>query len=161
VIDKATRGNSRSARHAGKLTEQPFRVKKRAASPLIPPRTAIATSIGTLLFLFLGVATCMRIMLAFTTDFDAQLATFLGFIAGGSVAMYVALNWRTRSNAITLAASLAPLATFIAITHFLVGNHGVVFLVTTFTYGFATIAMLMPAIHVFDVATGGATAREE
>ncbi|HEY3395786.1 MAG TPA: ABC transporter permease subunit, partial [Lacipirellulaceae bacterium] len=92
-------------------------------------RTAIATSIGTLLFLFLGVATCMRIMLAFTTDFDAQLAAFLGFIAGGSVAMYVALNWRTRSNAITLAASLAPLATFIAITSFLVGNHGVVFLV--------------------------------
>ena len=28
-------------------------------------RTAIATSIGTLLFLFLGVATCMRMMLAF------------------------------------------------------------------------------------------------
>jgi ABC-type transport system involved in multi-copper enzyme maturation permease subunit len=124
-------------------------------------RTAIATSIGTLLFLFLGVATCMRIMLAFTTDFDAQLAAFLGFIAGGSVAMYVALNWRTRSNAITVAASLAPLATFIAITSFLLRNHGVVFLVTTFTYGFATIAMLMPAIHVFDVATGGAAAHEE
>jgi ABC-type transport system involved in multi-copper enzyme maturation permease subunit len=124
-------------------------------------RTAIATSIGTLLFLFLGVATCMRIMLAFTTDFDAQLAAFLGFIAGGSVAMYVALNWRARSNAITMAASIAPMATFIAITSFLLGNYGVVFLVTTFTYGFATIAMLMPAIHVFDVATGGATAREE
>jgi hypothetical protein len=124
-------------------------------------RIAIATSIGTLLFLFLGVATCMRIMLAFTTDFDAQLAAFLGFIAGGSVAMYVALNWRTRSNAITMAASIAPMATFIAITSFLLGNYGVVFLVTTLTYGFATIAMLMPAIHVFDVATGGATAREE
>jgi ABC-type transport system involved in multi-copper enzyme maturation permease subunit len=124
-------------------------------------RTAIATSIGTLLFLFLGVATCMRIMLAFTTDFDAQLAAFLGFIAGGSVAMYVALNWRTRSNAITLASSLAPLMTFIAITSFLLKNYGVVFVVTTATYGFATFAMLMPAIHVFDVATGGASTREE
>jgi hypothetical protein len=123
-------------------------------------RTAIATSIGTLLFLFLGVATCMRIMLAFTTDFDAQLAAFSGFIAGGSVAMYVALNWHTRSNAITLA-SLAPFATFFAITSFLLGHYGVVFLVTAVTYGFATFAMLMPAIHVFDVATGGATAPEE
>ena len=33
-------------------------------------RTAIATSIGTLLFLFLGVATCMRIMLAFSNSFE-------------------------------------------------------------------------------------------
>ena len=124
-------------------------------------RTAIATSIGTLLSLFLGVATCMRIMLAFTTDFDAQLAAFLGFIAGGSVAMYVALNWRAHSNAITLASWLAPLMTFIAITSFLLKNYGVVFVVTTATYGFATFAMLMPAIHVFDVATGGASTREE
>jgi ABC-type transport system involved in multi-copper enzyme maturation permease subunit len=123
-------------------------------------RTAIATSIGTLLFLFLGVATCMRIMLAFTTDFDAQLAAFSGFIAGGSVAMYVALNWHTRSNAITLA-SLAPFATFFAITSFLLGHYGVVFLVTTVTYGFATFAMLMPAIHVFDVATSTAATTEE
>ena len=48
-------------------------------------RTAIATSIGTLLFLFLGVATCMRIMLAFSNSFDYQFTTFLGFIAGGSL----------------------------------------------------------------------------
>ena len=55
-------------------------------------RTAIATSIGTLLFLFLGVATCMRIMLAFSNSFDYQFTTFLGFIAGGSVGLYVALE---------------------------------------------------------------------
>jgi hypothetical protein len=30
-----------------------------------------------------------------------------------------------------------------------------------FTYGFATGAMLVPAIYVFDVATGRTTAREE
>jgi ABC-type transport system involved in multi-copper enzyme maturation permease subunit len=124
-------------------------------------RTAIATSIGTLLFLFLGVATCMRIMLAFTTDFAAQLAAFFGFIAGGSVALYVALNWRTRSNAITAASWAAPFATFFAITSYLLGNYGVVFLVTTLTYGFAAYAMLVPAIHVFDVAMGGASAQEE
>ena len=46
-------------------------------------RTAIATSIGTLLFLFLGVATCMRMMLAFSNSFEYQLTSFLGFIAGG------------------------------------------------------------------------------
>ena len=65
-------------------------------------RTAIATSIGTMLFLFLGVATCMRIMLAFSSSFDYQFTTFLGFIAGGSIGLYVALNWRLRSSALTI-----------------------------------------------------------
>jgi ABC-type transport system involved in multi-copper enzyme maturation permease subunit len=124
-------------------------------------RTAIATSIGTILFLFLGIATCMRIMLAFSSSFDYQFTTFLGFIAGGSVGLYVALNWRLRSNALTIVALAAPLLTFVAITSFLVGNFGAVFLLTAFTYGFATLAMLVPAIYVFDVATGRTTAREE
>jgi hypothetical protein len=122
-------------------------------------RTAIATSIGTLLFLFLGVATCMRIMLAFSNSFDYQFTTFLGFIAGGSIGLYAALNWRVRSNALTLVACIAPLATIIAITSYLVGNFGAVFLLTVATYGFATWAMLVPAIYVFDVATGRTTAR--
>jgi hypothetical protein len=124
-------------------------------------RTAIAMSIGTLLFLFLGVATCMRIMLAFNNSFDYQFTTFLGFIAGGSVGLHVALNWRIGSNALTAVALSAPLATVVAITSFLVGNYGAVFLLTVCTYGFATWAMLVPAIYVFDVATGRTAAREE
>ncbi|HEX3598624.1 MAG TPA: hypothetical protein VHU84_00700 [Lacipirellulaceae bacterium] len=124
-------------------------------------RTAIATSIGTILFLFLGVATCMRIMLAFSNSFEYQFTTFLGYIAGGSVGLHVALNWRIRSNALTLVAALAPFATIFAITSFLTGTYGAVFLVAVLTYGFATWAMLVPAIDVFDVATNRATAREE
>jgi hypothetical protein len=116
-------------------------------------RTAIATSIGTVLFLFLGVATCMRIMLAFSNSFENQFTTFLGFIAGGSVGLYVALNWRLNSPALSIVAGAAPFATFTAITSFLIGNFGAVFLLTVLTYGFATWAMLVPAIDVFDVAT--------
>ncbi len=123
-------------------------------------RTAISTSIGTLLFLFLGVATCMRIMLAFNS-FENQFTTFLAFIAGGSIGLYVALNWRVQSNALTVVAGTAPFATIFAITSFLVGNYGAVFLVVVCTYGFATWAMLVPALYVFDVATGRTTAREE
>lgn len=124
-------------------------------------RTAIAMSIGTVLFLFLGVATCMRIMLAFNNSFDYQLTTFLGFIAGGSVGLHVALNWRVGSNALTAVALSLPLATVVAITSFLIGQYGTVFLLTAGAYGFATCAMLVPAIYVFDVATGRITAREE
>jgi len=124
-------------------------------------RTAIATSIGTLLFLFLGVATCMRIMLAFSNSFEYQFGAFLGFIAGGSIAMYVALGWRNPSSALGWASALTPFVTFFIITSFLLGNFGTVFLLTVCTYGFATAAMLVPAIYVFDVATGRTTAREE
>ena len=124
-------------------------------------RAAIAMSIGTLLFLFLGVGTCMRIMLAFSNSFENQLGTFLGFIAGGSAGLYVALNWHLGSNALMVVALTAPLATVFAITSFLIGNYGTVFLVTVCTYGFATCAMLVPAVYVFDVATGRTTAREE
>lgn len=124
-------------------------------------RAAIATSLGTLLFLFLGVATCMRIMLAFSDSFDRQFAAFLGFIAGGSLAMYVVLGWRNPSGAIILTSLVTPISTFVLMTSFLLGNLGTVFLLTTLTYGFATWAMLVPAIYVFDVATSRAGARDE
>ncbi|MCI0333292.1 MAG: ABC transporter permease subunit [Planctomycetes bacterium] len=124
-------------------------------------RTAIATSIGTLLFLFLGIATCMRIMLAFTDTFEYQFGAFLGAIAGGSLAMYVALGWRNPSSALGWASGITPFLTFFIITSFLLGNFGTVFLLTVCTYGFATAAMLVPAIYVFDVATGRTTAQEE
>lgn len=124
-------------------------------------RTAISTSLGTILFLFLGVATCMRVMLAFSNSFDYQFTTFLGFIAGGSLGLYVALNWRLNSNALTMVAISAPFFTFVAITSYLVGNYGAVFLLVGATYGFATWAMLVPAIDMFDVATNRVTSQEE
>ena len=124
-------------------------------------RTAIATSIGTLLFLFLGISTCMRIMLAFTDSFGYQFGAFLGAMAGGGLAMYVALGWRNPSAALGWASGITPFLTFFIITSFLLGNFGTVFLLTVCTYGFATAAMLVPAIYVFDVATGRTTAQEE
>jgi ABC-type transport system involved in multi-copper enzyme maturation permease subunit len=120
-------------------------------------RTAIAISIGTLLFLFLGIATCMRIMLSFSDSFNYQFGAFLGAIAGGGLAMYVALGWRNPSAALGWASGLTPFLTFFIITSFLLGHFGTVFLLTVLTYGFATAAMLVPAIYVFDVATGRTT----
>jgi hypothetical protein len=124
-------------------------------------RTAIATSIGTLLFLFLGVATCMRIMLAFSESFENQLWAFLGVVVGGGVALYAALGLRNPSPAMGWAFIPAPCATFFAITSFLTRDYGTVFLVTVLTYGFATAAMLIPAVAEFDVATGRTVTREE
>jgi hypothetical protein len=123
-------------------------------------RAAIATSLGTVFFLFLGVATCMWMMVAFSGSFGAQLTPFLVFIGGGGVALYVALGARNPSAAILLASFLCPFATFYAITSFFLEQTLGVFLVTTAAYGFTTAAMLVPAIYEFDVATGRATAGE-
>jgi ABC-type Na+ efflux pump permease subunit len=123
-------------------------------------RIAIATSLGTLMFLFLGIATCMRIMLAFSSSFNYQLTSFLGFIAGGSVGLYVALGWRNPSRAISWAALLAPFATFYVITSYLLGKYDSAFFVTCATYGFATAAMLVPAVSEFDIALGRSAERD-
>jgi ABC-type transport system involved in multi-copper enzyme maturation permease subunit len=120
-------------------------------------RAAIAASLGTVFFLFVGVATCMRIMVAFSGSFQAQLQPFLAFMLGGGVGLYLTLGARNPSMAIGLAAFLCPLATFYAITSFLLDYTLAVFLVTAAAYGFTTAAMLVPAICEFDVATGRTT----
>ena len=56
---------------------------------------------------------------------------------------------------------LAPIATFWAITSFLLQYTLSVFLVTVFTYGFATAAMLVPALSEFDPAKGRTSGGEE
>ena len=132
--------------HAGMIYEQ--------------SRAAIATSLGTVFFLFLGVATCMRLMVAFSGSFQMQLPPFVLIVGGGAIGLFVALGARNPSVAIGLAAFLCPFATFYAITSFLLQFTLGVFLVTALTYGFATAAMLVPALAEFDVATGRTQAGE-
>jgi ABC-type transport system involved in multi-copper enzyme maturation permease subunit len=124
-------------------------------------RSAIGASLGTVFFLFVGVATCMRIMVAFSGSFQAQLQPFLAFMGGGTLGLYLVLGARNPSPAIGLASLVCPFATFYAITSFLLDYTLGVFLVLAGAYGFATAAMLVPAIYEFDVATGRTTIGEE
>ncbi len=124
-------------------------------------RTAIGVSLGTVFFLFVGIATCMRMMVAFSGSFHWQIQPFLAFMLGGGVGLYAALGARNPSKAILLASMVAPIATFWAITSFLLNYTLGVFLVTVATYGFAATAMLVPAIFEFDVATGRTVPGEE
>jgi ABC-type Na+ efflux pump permease subunit len=124
-------------------------------------RNAIAVSLGTVFFLCLGVATCMRIMVAFSGSFQVQLLPFAALMLGGGVGLYVALGFRNPSSAIALASILCPFATFYAMTSYLLDYTLAVFLVVAVTYGFATAAMLIPALFEFDVATGRTTVAEE
>lgn len=118
-------------------------------------RTAIGISLGSVFFLFVGVVTCLAIMISFSGSFQGQYAPFLAFIGGGSVGLYVALGSRNPSAAIFWASLLLPMATFFAIVSFVLGNRELtIFLVLSGTYGFTTTAMLIPAISEFDFAMG-------
>ncbi len=130
----------------------------------INSRTAIAVSLGSVFFLAVGVATCLRIMIAFggsSGSFMVQLIPFSAFMAGGGIALFVAWGYRNPSPAITLASLLCPFATFYAITSFTLESTMGAFLVVVFTYGFAAVAMLIPALSEFDVAIGKNTTAED
>jgi hypothetical protein len=117
-------------------------------------RSAIGTSLGVVFFLFLGVVTCLLIMVSFSGSFQTQLTPFLAFIVGGSAGLYATLGYRNPSPAIQVASLALPLATFYSITSFLLGKSLAVFLVTASTYGFALAAMMVPAVYEFDIAMG-------
>jgi hypothetical protein len=111
--------------------------------------------LGAVFFLFVGVVTCLAIMVSFAGSFQGQYAPFLAFIGGGSLGLYVALGSRNPSSAIFWASLLLPAATFFAIVSFVLGNRELtIFMVLSGTYGFTTTAMLVPAISEFDFAMG-------
>jgi ABC-type transport system involved in multi-copper enzyme maturation permease subunit len=122
--------------------------------------SAIAVSLGTVFFLSVGVAACMRIMLAFSGSFHAQFVPFFAYMVLGGVGLYWVLGVRNPSPAIGVASFLCPFATFYAITSYLLGAMLAVFLAMVAAYGFTTAAMLIPAIYEFDVATGRTTIDE-
>jgi ABC-type transport system involved in multi-copper enzyme maturation permease subunit len=117
-------------------------------------RQAIGVSLGTVFFLFLGVVTVMVMMVSFTGNVEAQLSPFLACIVGGAIGLYVALGWHTPSPALVLACGILPIAMFYSITSLLLGNFLSVLLVVSFTYGFATTAMMIPRLSEFLVSTG-------
>ncbi len=60
----------------------------------------------------------MRIMVAFSGSFNAQLPPFLAFMLGGGMGLYMTLGAKIPSQAIGLASFACPFATFYSITNF-------------------------------------------
>jgi hypothetical protein len=124
-------------------------------------RQAIGISLGTVFFLFLGVVTAMVMMVTFTGNVEAQITPFLACIVGGGVGLYAALGSRNPSPALALASALLPLAMFFSITSLLLERYLSVLLVIAFTYGFATTAMIVPALGEFNISMGRARTIED
>ena len=108
---------------------------------------AVATSLGTVFFLFLGVAVCMRIMMAFSGSFRRSFCR--SSPSWCSAAWGCTWCWacatRRRPSAWRRSSAPSPRSTpspAICST----ASPLAVFLVTVAAYGFTTAAMLVPAI---------------
>lgn len=120
-------------------------------------RQAIANSLATMFFLFVGIFICMLLIVQARASFAVQLPSFLVFILGGSIGLWATLTHRNPSPALTLAAAILPFCTFYAITSFLLGQTLGVCLFVCAAYGFTAVAMMVPAVSEFDVALGRST----
>jgi hypothetical protein len=118
--------------------------------------------LGTVFFLFLGIVTCMLIMISFRGSFGRQLAPFLLIILGGGTGLYLALGHRNPSPAIAIASYALPFLTFFSMTSFVLRNQELtVASVIVIAYGFASASMLVPALSEFDFAMGRAKTIDE
>lgn len=117
-------------------------------------RTAIANSLGTIFFLMVGILLCSYLIILSDREFGRQLLSFMIFIGAGSVALFGSLGAKNPSRAIALVALLTPFWTFYCIISLLQGDFLAAFLFSAGIYGFALLAMLVPAVGDFDIALG-------
>ena len=117
-------------------------------------RAAIANSLGTLFFLFVGMGLFLLLLVEARSSFSLQLQSFLVFIVAGSIVLGASLTQRNPAPALWLSAGLLPFLTFYAIASFLLGEPLAALLAVASAYGFTTAAMLVPAVSDLDVSLG-------
>ncbi len=125
-----------------------------AAITYTSSRTAVAHSLSTIFFLMVGILLCAFLIMLNRQEVARQLLSFMIFIGAGSVALFGSLGAKNPSRAITLVALLTPFWTFYCITSLVNGDIMAAFLVSAGIYGFALMAMLVPAVGDFDIALG-------
>jgi len=119
-------------------------------------RAAIANSLGTLFFLFVGIALFLLLLVEARSSFGLQLQSFLLFIVAGSVVLGASLTQRNPAPALWIGAAMLPFLTFYAIASLMLETPQTLsaLLGVVTAYGFTTVAMLVPAMSDFDVALG-------
>jgi ABC-type Na+ efflux pump permease subunit len=117
-------------------------------------RTAVAHSLGTIFFLMVGILLCAYLIIFSDREFGRQLLSFMIFIGAGSVALFGSMGAKNPSRAIALVAILTPFCSFYCIISLLNGDFLAALLVSAGVYGFALMAMLVPAVGDFDIALG-------
>lgn len=121
-------------------------------------RTSVANSLGTMFFLMIGILFCAYLIILSNREFGRQLLSFLIFLGAGSVALFGSLGSRNPSRALAIVSILTPFWTFYCIISLINGDAAAAFLVSVGIYGFALLAMLVPAVSDFDIALGRTSA---
>ncbi len=116
-------------------------------------RRGIGASLGTVFFLFLGVATTIMMMISFTGSTEAQLAPFLACLIGGAIGLYITLGWNMPSKALAVASAFLPLAMFYSFTGSVLKSYLAVLLVIVAAYSFTTWAMMLPRLSEWLVSS--------
>jgi hypothetical protein len=117
-------------------------------------RAAVAHSLGTIFFLMVGIGLCAFLILQSERGFGRQLLSFMIFIGAGSVALFSSLGAKNPSQAIFLVALLTPFWSFYCVISLMESAFLAAFLFSVGVYGFALLAMLVPAVSDFDIALG-------
>ncbi len=117
-------------------------------------RAAVAHSLGTIFFLMVGIALCAFLILQSDRGFGRQLLSFMIFIGAGSVALNGSLGARNPSQAIFIVSLLTPFWSFYCVVSLMESAFLAAFLFSVGVYGFALLAMLIPAVSDFDIALG-------
>ncbi len=123
-------------------------------------RTAVANSLGTIFFLMVGIGICAFLIILSDREFGRQLLSFMIFIGAGSVALFASLGAKNPSQAIALVALLTPFWSFYCVISLINGEFMAAFLFSMGVYGFALLAMLVPAVSDFDIALGRTNAMQ-
>jgi ABC-type Na+ efflux pump permease subunit len=129
-----------------------------AAITYTSSKSAVANSLGTIFFLMVGILICAFLIVLSNGEFSRQLLSFLIFIGAGSVALFGSLGAKNPSQAIGLVSLLTPFWTFYCVISLVNGDIMATFLVSAGIYGFAFLAMLVPAVSDFDIALGRTSA---
>ncbi|GBD35967.1 hypothetical protein HRbin36_01083 [bacterium HR36] len=134
----------------------------------VSTKAAIAYSLGTIFFLFVGTLVCIYLLLI-AGRIEAQFTSFLLFLALGIGGMWFVLGGHKPSVALFISSWLCPMGLFYAVVNVLVdnpytgasGDPLLSFLVVVSGFGFTIVAMLVPLLSEFEVALWYHTPAEE
>jgi ABC-type transport system involved in multi-copper enzyme maturation permease subunit len=132
-------------------------------------RLSVVHTLGTIFFLSVGTLISIYLIVINGGSLANQMLSFSAFICLGIGGLWWVLSADRPSPALTLSATICPLAMFYSVVDILIGDPGsnrsanplIPLLVIGGAFGFTIAAMLVPLLSEFDVALGRTTVAED
>ena len=136
---------------------------------LVNSRLAIVNTLGTVFFISVGTLICIYLIIINGGSFANQWLSFLAFLILGIGGLLYVLSADKPSSALSIGATVCPLAMFYSITNVLIAKPGtqesadplMPFLALSGAFGFTLAAMMLPLLTEFDVTLGRTSAANE